>query len=183
MKKFFYLLALMMVAISASAQKSGVRRIILVAKITDPAQTQIMGYIHSVTDSGMNLMDVKQPVYTPVDKSALFQVSPDMIEAIKIRKKGQAAKGLGIGLVAGAGIGALIGLASYQDPGPDAFFDFGPGLSALGGAIVGTIVGGITGGAVGSKSKKFKLKGDKQSYARMQSYFYNRISRNPTYMR
>ena len=57
------------------------------------------------------------------------------------------------------GIGAIIGLVTYQKPDPDAFFslDFGPGFSALVGAFIGALPGAIIGGIAGTKKLRFNI--------------------------
>lgn len=70
-----------------------------------------------------------------------------------IRKKSYALVGLGIGIAAGAVIGAL----SYQDPGPGTSFgsgftvtiDFGPEFNTIIGVVIGGGVGAIVGAMAG----------------------------------
>lgn len=52
------------------------------------------------------------------------------------------------GLLVGAGVGTLVGLASYQEC-RNCFLDFGPGVSAAAGAIVGAAIGTTLGLIVG----------------------------------
>lgn len=57
------------------------------------------------------------------------------------------ARGLGIGLLGGALVGAGVGAARYEK---EAFLDFGIGLEMLGNAIVFGLAGTVTGGVVGA---------------------------------
>ena len=78
---------------------------------------------------------------------------------VEMRKVGKSKfrKGIGIGFVAGAAIGALIGLATYGKPSSDGSFfeegstiDLGPGVNALAGGIIGGLAGFVVGGIIGS---------------------------------
>lgn len=64
-------------------------------------------------------------------------------------------RGAAVGLLAGAGIGALLGYATYEEARctPDSFFcfDFGPETAALGGAAVLGGVGVLAGALFGAK--------------------------------
>jgi hypothetical protein len=76
-------------------------------------------------------------------------VSIEVISKLKVaRKKRPILKGMGLGALAGIPVGAIVGLASYKEPDPNAFsLDFGPGASAAGGALVG-FLGGLPVGAI-----------------------------------
>lgn len=73
-------------------------------------------------------------------------------------KKSQFLKGAGIGFLAGAAAGALIGWATYEEPqpSPESFIllDFGPGANALAGGVVGGLGGLLLGGAIGASAGK-----------------------------
>ena len=61
-------------------------------------------------------------------------------------------KGVGLGFLGGAAVGAAAGLASYRKPAcSDDFlcFDFGPEFAAAAGAVVGALPGAIIGGIIG----------------------------------
>jgi hypothetical protein len=70
---------------------------------------------------------------------------------------GDAADGAGKGLLAGAGVGALFGIAAAMIPGVGPFITAGALASALGatggGALAGAIVGGTTGAVAGALAK------------------------------
>ena len=63
-------------------------------------------------------------------------------------------RGVGLGFLVGAATGAVLGLASYQEPDCSQSFiclDFGPGFAALAGAVVFSVPGMVIGGIVGAK--------------------------------
>lgn len=67
-------------------------------------------------------------------------------------------RGMGIGLLVGAGIGAAIGLASYEKPdcSQQQFLclDFGPGVAAAAGAVMFAVPGMVIGGIAGSAKRE-----------------------------
>lgn len=184
MKKLTVLIVFTAFASLANAQDgNSIRRIILSTRIIDTNGNKSEGYLHSVTDSGMYLMNFKKPVYSATDRSNLFSVDPQLIKSVTVKRKGQGGKGLAIGLLSGAIAGALIGRASYTEPGPEAWFDFGPALDAIGGAVIGSLLGGVVGASISSGAKKYKIDGRKESFRTMQLHIYKRLSkrgaRNP----
>lgn len=63
-------------------------------------------------------------------------------------------RGIGLGFLVGAATGAVIGLATYQEPDCIQFcIDLGRGFTALAGAAVLSVPGAVIGGIVGAKSK------------------------------
>jgi len=75
-----------------------------------------------------------------------------IVEMRKLRKS-NFWKGVGIGVVAGAVTGALIGYALYELS-PREGFDFGPVFSALAGGITGLPAGCLVGGVISSSGKE-----------------------------
>ena len=63
-------------------------------------------------------------------------------------KKSNVGKGLGIGFLAGAALGAVIGFAAGDDP--PGFLAFSSEQKAAAGAILGGLAGGVIGGVVGA---------------------------------
>lgn len=99
------------------------------------------------------LLAVKDNELILMDSSILSEVrlGLDAIQSIRIVKKSKILSGIGFGGLAGAGVGAGLGLASGNDePG---WFSFTAGEKALmfgaGLAIVGGIIGGISGAVTG----------------------------------
>ena len=70
------------------------------------------------------------------------------IKTIGLSRKSRAKEGA---LIGGA-LGALIGLATYQEPKNKGWItlDLGPGINAMGGGLVGMAAGGLIGAAAGT---------------------------------
>lgn len=184
MKKLFNLILITLFAIVANAQdSSSIRKVILTTWIRDMHNIEVPGFLHSITDSAIYLMHYRKPAYSEIDRSQLMKMNPELIKSVTMRRKGAMSKGLGIGLLSGIAVGAVIGLASYKDPGPEAWFDLGPGFSALGGAMIGGVVGGLVGVGVSASSAKYKINGSKDNFRSMRLHIYKRLSkrgvRNP----
>jgi len=77
---------------------------------------------------------------------------------VEMRKTGTSKfwKGAGIGFAAGAGVGALIAAATYEESSGPFAADPGRGGSIIGGAIIGGVPGFVIGGLVGSSAGKEK---------------------------
>jgi len=85
-------------------------------------------------------------------------ISVDSIFELRKVKKSNLWKGAGIGFLAGAVVGALLGLMSYQNPDPKgALALFGPGESAFIGALFCAPIGFVTGAIIGNISGKDKI--------------------------
>jgi hypothetical protein len=95
------------------------------------------------------------------------------IDKMKIRKHGSIGRGIVFGALIGVGVGAIVGLATYKKPAPSngwfTSIDFGPGVSALGGAIFGILPGTIIGGIIGSKKRKFIVNRNRGKFMDMKS--------------
>lgn len=81
------------------------------------------------------------------------------IKEIRFLRKSRAKEGLIIGGIGGA----LIGLATYQEPKNTGWItiDFGPGANAAGGGLLGIAVGGII-GAIAGKDQTIQIEGKSQ---------------------
>ncbi len=64
-----------------------------------------------------------------------------------------ARKRAGTGFLVGAAVGALIGLASYEECVPSCFGPDGPEINALGGAVIGGLGGLVVGALIGSATE------------------------------
>jgi hypothetical protein len=113
----------------------------------------------------------KNIVLTRLEKDSLFFIDEcsekgihliELDQIFKLRKSGFR-KGAGIGLIGGTIVGAIIGRLSYKKPKHGGFisFDFGPGFSTFGGALLGGgagfLVGGIIGYSRGESKKEYNL--------------------------
>lgn len=146
------------------------------AAVIDTSGTTTKAFLHSITDSALYLMDMNQRIYTDVGPARLTKFDPAMIRSVNIRKKDGVLKGMGLGLLIGAVVGAGIGYASYNRL-PGVYFDFGPGVEAAAGALVGGVIGtlGGIGVAIIIGPKRYKINGSIQNYQVMQERFYKRI--------
>ena len=91
---------------------------------------------------------------------------------------GSAAEGAGKGLLAGAGVGALFGIAAALIPGVGPFITAGVLASTLGSAVAGgAAAGAIVGGAVGTLAGAFARAGYAQEEA---DYFGTGVERGGT---
>lgn len=94
------------------------------------------------------------------DTTLMKWISVESIVELRKVKKSKFWKGAGIGFVAGAAVGALIGRASYEEPEPtpgDWNLDFGPGFNTSVGGILGAPVGFLLGGIIGSSAGKDEI--------------------------
>lgn len=85
------------------------------------------------------------------DRDNKIPVAP-IIELQKVRKS-RFWRGSAVGFLIGASAGSLVGYLSHdalKDESGGWDFDFGPGLSALGGGAAGGLLGFITGGLTGA---------------------------------
>lgn len=80
-------------------------------------------------------------------------IQVDSIAQLRKINKSRFWRGAGIGILVGTAAGALIGLATYEEPTPSPHkwnFDFGPEWNAMGGGIVGGLTGFALGGFIGA---------------------------------
>ncbi len=114
-------------------------------RVTTTGAGTIIGRVTAAVDDTLRIVSVRE--------ADTLRIATSRIRAIDV-STGQHRRrwrGAGIGFLAGAALGAVIGAASYQKPTKcaDWCFDFGPGFDAAAGGIVlgaiGTITGAITG--------------------------------------
>jgi hypothetical protein len=123
------------------------------------------------------------------DSGADVSVNLRDVDLIKVVRKSKVALGAGLGLVAGAGMGAILGYSVDQASEEMCFMWFGESsveesknvvLFAVIGGFVGALGGGLT-GALSSRPEKFEIAGQSQerikavmehlrSKARVKSY-------------
>jgi hypothetical protein len=166
-------LSLLMLATTSHAQNGdSIRVLTLKAKVTDVDGVITRHYIHSVTDTGMFLMQAENSVLSEVNPASLIQMKPTSINVVSVRKKNQIARGLATGAITGAIVGGMLGLAAGSGESGGGF-DLGPGAYALGGALGGAAIGGVLGVAFSISSKNYKVNGQENKYIKMQ----NRINK------
>ncbi|NUO64948.1 MAG: hypothetical protein HOQ12_06195 [Gemmatimonadaceae bacterium] len=96
---------------------------------------------------GVLLAPVGDSVVVGVPGERALRIARPSVRQMQVGTRGSRTRstfaGIGIGLVAGAAVGAMVGQATTR---PDDFF--GPELAAAGATLLG-VVGGVTGGIVG----------------------------------
>lgn len=83
---------------------------------------------------------------------SVIQISVDSLSLLTRSKGSDLWSDAGYGTLVGSGVGALVGAASYHESAGSFAPDLGPGVAALGGAILGGVVGFTLGGIVGAAS-------------------------------
>lgn len=91
------------------------------------------------------------------NKKGSQPVSLEVVSKLKVaRKRRPILRGIGFGALAGIPVGGIVGLASYKEPDPNSGgWDFGPGASAAGGALLGCLGGLPVGAIVGAFSTMY----------------------------
>lgn len=173
MKQFLLLVFLFTtVGGSLSAQDSlPGKDIFLKARIT-PLHGQIAaGYLYSLGDTSLLLSREKRFLRlsdTVVADGVRFRYVD--LSAVVLYKKGVIGRSVLIGFCIGAGVGALIGLASGDDDPHKTWLAYTAGEKAIGG---GTLVGGVgalVGLIVGAAAHKtFYIRGKREKYEKMRA--------------
>lgn len=114
---------------SASGQADSIARTIhLKTKIIDTRGRELPGYLHSVNDSAILFSTSKiRTNDRDLHRGYLVELNYPDLETVTLWRHRHGARGAGFGMLVGMGLGYIIGYASYKDPGPAAWFDFGPG--------------------------------------------------------
>lgn len=135
------------------------------------------GFLKSINDTTLQLSRKRIPFTNNETLTIPGTIYHYMdIEKIKVWKYGKVGRGIGLGALTGLGVGAVIGLISYEKPEPNAFFnlDFGPGFSALTGALVGALPGAIIGGIAGTKKLRFNINRNKFLFNDMRTVVFEK---------
>ena len=131
------------------------------------------GFLKSINDTSLQLSRRRIPFSNNDTLNVPGTIYHYMdIEQMKVWKYGKVGRGIGLGTLAGAGIGAIIGLISYQKT--ESWFDFGPGFSALTGALVGAIPGAIFGTVIGIQKLKFNINRNKSNFNDMRKVVFEK---------
>ncbi|MEO9210371.1 MAG: hypothetical protein ABI208_04690 [Ginsengibacter sp.] len=126
-------------------------------------------YLSGINDSLIQLSTKRVTFSNSIIENPSYKTyNYSEIEKVNIRTYGSVGRGIGYGALIGAGVGGIIGLASYHRD-PYSWFDIGPGVSAIAGAIISVIPGMIIGGIIGSKSKKFFIHRNKENFGNMKT--------------
>ena len=93
-------------------------------------------------------------LYVTVKKRTQL-VSTDLINTLSVAQpKRLTLKGLGLGVLSGAVLGAVIGRASYSEE--QGWLQFSRGFHTASGAVAGSLVGALVGTIIGASSYRYK---------------------------
>ncbi len=143
-------------------------------KIITPAENQIAGVLYKVEPHGVTLQKGSELIFFSIEN----------IDIIKFRRKYAVWKGIGIGALSGAAIGAAFGFISgdeKRDPTCTNCIYLGEPPTAedkaVGGAIAIGFLGGITGGIIATGySTKFHIRGNPTNYANFYESLQNYVT-------
>lgn len=127
-----------------------------------------IGSIYSTTDTSLVLAKTSKWFLYGVTRTEAIPV--ENILKVQAKRTNGGRRGVFIGMGVGAVIGAVIGYSSYKKPPPsqglfDFNLDFGPGLDAVGGALIGLPSGALLGGIIRANIKKtFLINGNQNTY-------------------
>src|SRR5208283_2176044 len=116
--------------------------IICISALTSSAQEKIwkLTFISHDTLTASRLDSLSDSTLFVTCNGRVISFPIDSIAVLESFKEGRFSDGDGIGFLVGAGIGAILGAASYQKPEPSKSFtiniDFGPGPDAMAGGII-----------------------------------------------
>lgn len=140
------------------------------------------GYLSGINDSLIQLSTKRVTFSNSILENPSYKTyNYSDIENVNIRKYGSVGKGILYGALIGAGVGGLVGLASYHRE-ADSWFDLGPGFSAAVGAIIGAIPGIIIGTIRGSQMRKFSIRRNKEKFKRMKTSILEMSLNNSRYV-
>lgn len=168
MKNSVFVLVLLFTIVSITVH-SQLKKNAYSIRIDDRQGHRLKGWVIALQDSAILVL---VPGRHPVDTL----IAVKKIQRLWVRRKGAPGRGLGYGVLAGGGLGTLIGYATYTPPDCNGSFfclDFGPGLSALAGGMAGGLIGGIIGVIGGSAYHKYMIYGDQPSYDSFKTKILN----------
>ena len=144
---------------------------------TEEKQT---GYLYNIDDSTLRVTAVMMSVNTaPNGKLLVQEYKYNDINTVNLKRHNSVGRGALFGGLIGLGTGALLGLASGDDPKED-WFAMTAGEKALGlgismgtmGAIVGLIIGAVA-------HKKFIIGGSREKFQAMKADLLHRANQKP----
>ncbi|MDZ7362980.1 MAG: hypothetical protein ONB46_20010 [candidate division KSB1 bacterium] len=123
---------------------------------------QMTGKLHSVSDSSVTIFFLEETASAVAIKT---EVRNQEIAGAKLKGKSNILKGMGLGLLIGAGAGTAIGLiassAQADDPVEELFPSFVGINYAAYGVMAGLAVGGLVGAATSTSSKDIEISPDR----------------------
>jgi hypothetical protein len=134
----------------------------------------IDGYLNSINDTSIEITS-KQVFFQGYvsDGSPKKAISYPDISWVSLKRKGGVGRGMLLGVLGGAAIGAIVGAASGDDtdsPGHWCIPCLSAGEKAATGGVLLGIAGGLVGGMVGSllAQQTFRIKGKKEKFDEMR---------------
>ena len=125
----------------------------LFAKKEKPGATIVIRKMDGQTSKG-ELLEVRDGTLTLLiyENATKVDIRLDELSSVRIEKKSAFLKGLGIGILVGAAVGAIGGFFSGDDDpsGPWDIFAYSAGEKAVGFGVSLGAVGGIIGGGIGA---------------------------------
>lgn len=129
--------------------------------------SKVNGYLYSTTEQGINIS-----TSSSAEDLSLILIEAENIREIRLRRKGSVGRGLGIGFLGGALIGAIIGFADGDNDDKCSPFFGGQictegkksGEKATELAVGLGIFGAGVGAVVGTGKKKFLIDGNTDTY-------------------
>ena len=137
-------------------------------KIVDIQKHLVKGRLHQLDSLSLVIN---------LDKKAFPVFTFSQIQTAEFRRKGAVGRGILFGVLGGAAIGAVIGMASGDDD-PHQWFAMTSGQKATGLAAIGGIFGGLVCGITTAiVCKKFTIKGRKEKYADMRTRILAKVNK------
>lgn len=137
----------------------------------------ISGYVYSIGDTSLQLsreMRFLRLSDSVIADGTRFRYTD--LSTVVLHKKGVIGRSTLIGFCIGAGVGALIGLASGDDDPNKNFLAYSAGQKAVGGAILVGGVGAIAGLIAGAAAHKtFYIHGKRERYEKMRARMIARL--------
>ena len=164
-KQLFFILLAFLFGIQLNAQETSKKIYKTWVKTMDQSGV-IKGYLYSVNETSINLIDNKS-----LDTTNLITIGSKNIDVISWRRKGNIKRGLGYGAAGGALIGIIVGLTTdleldSQNNGDILAKGVARSAVTIGTTVAyGVICSGL-GAGIGSIKKKAFIKGDIENYAK-----------------
>jgi hypothetical protein len=127
--------------------------------VTKMDGSKIYGFLFAANEQGISITETKS-----LEGLNSILVEVENIREIRVRRKGSVGRGAGWGAVSGAALGAIIGLASGDDPENQFLYSASAEEKAGVSAIVLGGIGGGFGAIIGTGKKKILIDGNTKVY-------------------
>ena len=185
LKHFAILSLVILFCLHGNAQDSTKRFRNMVFKTTVYNMDEKMignGYLVQVNDSNVVLSYSPYPFsFSFGNQVPLNQINYNEIEYIQYKRKGSVGRGIVAGILGGAALGAIVGLASGDDKVEEGvwlsgLFAMSAGEKAASYGVVFGLLGGITGAIIGAvASKKFIINGKPSALKELNTSLLERV--------